>query len=350
MNNVLYIGPDYRNHRGGIGAVLDVYATHIKPFRFISTYSTGSFLLRLLVYIRALFVLPYILLSDRNIKIVHIHTASRGSFMRKSVLVMIGKLFRKKVVLHVHGAEFHIFYKNAGLLRPYIRFILGKTDVLVSLSEKWKSYFASNFKVRRLTVINNVIEQADPAVEIKRNGRVNFLFLGSIGQRKGVFDLLQVLHQNRDAFKDRFTLTVGGNGEVERLKQTISSNHTHGEVSYAGWVNGSRKRELLNQCDVYVLPSYNEGLPISVLEAMAYGKPVISTNVGGIPEIVRPGFNGWLFEPGDHQALKLIIGEVLDNRELLKEYGENSLSLSMSYTPESVFSSLDALYKQLINE
>jgi glycosyltransferase involved in cell wall biosynthesis len=100
---------------------------------------------------------------------------------------------------------------------------------------------------------------------------------------------------------------------------------------------------------VYVLPSYNEGLPISILEAMSYGKPVISTSVGGIPEIVKPGYNGWLFKPGDHAALNLIMEEVLGNRERLKEYGNNSMKTTSNYTPKAVVKSLEKLYAKMLN-
>jgi glycosyltransferase involved in cell wall biosynthesis len=80
---------------------------------------------------------------------------------------------------------------------------------------------------------------------------------------------------------------------------------------------------------------------------MSYGKPVISTNVGGIPEIVRPGFNGWLFKPGDLEALNNIIEEVLSNKSVLKEYGLNSMSVSRNYTAGSVVRSLEQLYTQM---
>jgi glycosyltransferase involved in cell wall biosynthesis len=119
-------------------------------------------------------------------------------------------------------------------------------------------------------------------------------------------------------------------------------------VQFAGWVSGTKKAELLNKCDIYVLPSYNEGLPISILEAMSYGKPVISTNVGGIPEIVKPGFNGWLFQPGDRDALNGIILEVLAEKEKLKQYGINSMTVSAGYTPQSVVKSLEQLYAKMI--
>src|SRR5687768_12670425 len=110
MNQVLYIGPDHRNHRGGVGAVLDVYSKHIQPFKFIPTYVTKSFAKQFTTYVVAIFRLVYICITDKNIRILHIHHASRGSFIRKSILTLIGKLFGKKVILHIHGGGFHNYY------------------------------------------------------------------------------------------------------------------------------------------------------------------------------------------------------------------------------------------------
>ena len=350
MNSVLFIGPQHKNHRGGIGAVIDVYSKHIKPFKFVPTYVTRSFFWQLVTYVSAVFKLIWVLITDRKIKILHVHHASRGSFMRKSVMILIGKLFGKKIILHVHGAKFHIYYNNSKLLKPYIRYIFESADVVICLSEEWKKFFASTFKLKRLEIINNVIEEVHNKPHTEERDSLNLLFLGQIGKRKGVFDLLDVLANNKEEFKDKVKVTIGGIGDVDRLQKTLSEHRFNGDVTYAGWVNGSKKAQLLNSCDVYILPSYHEGLPISVLEAMSYGKPVISTNVGGIPEIVKPGFNGWLFQPGDHQALNTIIREAMNNKDLLKQYGNNSLRLSKNYTPESVFQSLNQLYKQVLNQ
>jgi glycosyltransferase involved in cell wall biosynthesis len=348
MNNVVYIGPDHRNHRGGIGAVLDVYSKNITPFRFIPTYVTKSFFKKALVYLSAIFRLIYICITDRQLKILHIHHASRGSFLRKSILVLIGKLFGKKVILHIHGGGFHNYYAKSKLLRPYIRFILEHADAVVCLSENWRTYYSTTFKLRRLEVINNVIEEAS-IENVLKNGTVNLLFLGHITEKKGVYDLLKVLGSNKPAFKNKLTVTIGGIGDEEKLNRAISDYDFNGDVKFAGWVSGTKKAELLNKCDVYVLPSYNEGLPISILEAMSYGKPVISTNVGGIPEIVKPGYNGWLFKPGDHAALNSIMEEVLENRERLKEYGNNSMKTTSNYTPKAVVKSLEKLYAKMLN-
>jgi len=330
--------------------VIDVYSKHIRPFKLVPTYVTRSFLRQLLTYVAAIFKLIWLCVTDRDIKILHIHHASKGSFLRKSVMVLIGKLFRKKIILHIHGAKFHIFYQNSRLLKPYIKYILESADMVICLSESWKQFFASTFRLKDLAIINNVIEVAERKPKMNGTHPVNLLFLGQIGNRKGVFDLLEVLSNNRPDFKDKVHVTIGGIGEVDRLLKTIKEKQFNGDVTFAGWVKGSKKAELLNDCDVYILPSYNEGLPISVLEALSYGKPVISTDVGGIPEIVRPGYNGWLFQPGDHEALTTIIREVIDNRENLKEYGSNSLLISRDYTPAAVVGALDKLYENLLKK
>ncbi|RYF88046.1 MAG: glycosyltransferase family 1 protein, partial [Chitinophagaceae bacterium] len=236
------------------------------------------------------------------------------------------------------------------LRKRFIKFIIEKADVVVCLSEVWREFFSSNFKLKKLVIINNVIPTAVRDAHDKNGEAINLLFLGQIGVRKGLFDLLDVLAQNRSEFKNKVRLTIGGIGEVERLEKTLADHQFNGDVKFAGWVNGTKKAELLNGCDVYVLPSYFEGLPISILEAMSYGKPVISTHVGGIPEIVKPGVNGWLFEPGDKNALGSIIAEAMNDKERLKQYGSNSLSISKNYTPESVFQSVNELYRQILNK
>lgn len=349
MKNVLYIGPDHRNHRGGIGAVLEVYSRNIVPFKFIPTYVTKSFPRQVAVYLAAIFKLIRVCITDKDVRILHIHHASRGSFLRKSLLVVIGKLFRKKIILHIHGGGFHNFYRQTKIFQPIIRYILEHSDAVICLSENWKKYYTDTFKLKRLLIINNVIE--DPAIkEVPRNGKVNLLFLGHITEKKGVYDLLNVLGNNRETFDNRVTFTIGGIGDEAKLNKAIEEYDFDGAVKFAGWVSGGKKAELLNKCDVYVLPSYNEGLPISILEAMSYGKPIIATAVGGIPEIVKPGFNGWLFTPGDKTALGKIIEEVIHDKERLRLYGNNSLQITKEYSSAAVVKSLQTLYADMLNE
>jgi glycosyltransferase involved in cell wall biosynthesis len=347
MNNIVFIGPDNRDHRGGIGAVLDVYSIHLQPFRLIPTYVRKSFVQQLVTYVKAVFTLLWLCITDRSVKVLHIHHASKGSFMRKSVLMMIGKMFGKKIILHIHGAKFHIFYERSRLLKPVIRYCMENADVVICLSEQWKKFFQDTFRIRRLEIINNVVEEVKPFHHDDNDGRIDLLFLGEIGPRKGLFDLLDVLAAHRGEFRQRIRLTIGGIGQVERLQEMLKQKNFNGEIVYAGWVKGEKKAELLRNCDVYILPSYNEGLPISVLEAMSYGKPIVSTTVGGIPEVVKPGYNGWLFKPGDQDSLTTILKEIITKESELKILGENSRALTRDYTPGAVVQSLKTLYNQM---
>ena len=92
-------------------------------------------------------------------------------------------------------------------------------------------------------------------------------------------------------------------GETERLLTYLADHKLETLVQFEGWVSGEKKHELLSSSDVYILPSYHEGLPISILEAMNYQLPVIATPVGGTAEAVQEGINGFLVTPGDKDAL-----------------------------------------------
>ena len=129
------------------------------------------------------------------------------------------------------------------------------------------------------------------------------LFLGLLGKNKGIYDLLECIRDHKVEFQGKLKLYIGGNGEIEHVKQLIKEYGIADIVIFEGWVSGDKKIELLNKSDAYILPSYKEGLPISILEAMSYGMPIISTPVGGIPEIVSNGENGYLVEPGNKEDI-----------------------------------------------
>lgn len=349
MNDVLFVGPDHGTHRGGIAAVLDTYSAHIRPFKFISSYNNSGFLSRQFLFLKAAISLIRSLIGDKDIRIVHVHSAAKGSFIRKSILLRIARLFGRKTVLHMHSGSFHTYYEHAGILRPYIRRVFRKADVVVCLSQKWYEFYSTEFRIKRLVIIKNVIERpADLPQPLSSAGPLKLLFLGMVVEKKGIFDLLKVMAMHPDLFGGKVQLTIGGKGEEERLAETLRNKDLSGHVKFEGWVVGEKKNELLKNCDIFILPSHIEGLPISILEAMANGKPIISTVVGGIPEIVIPGRNGWLFQPGNLDELRNVLAEAIADRQRLKQYGENSYLLSESYSPNMVMESLRGVYDQLL--
>jgi glycosyltransferase involved in cell wall biosynthesis len=143
-------------------------------------------------------------------------------------------------------------------------------------------------------------------------------------------------------------LLIGGNGEIEHLKDKIKKHKLEELVEFLGWITNTRKIDVLNSCDVFILPSYNEGLPVSVLESMSYGKTIISTNVGGIPEIVRHGENGLLINPGNLEELKNAIDYVFLHPEKLPEYGKASEQIVRKHLPGEVIKELRAIYESVL--
>lgn len=347
FKHVLFVGPHY-SLRGGIASVLKVYSETIEPFNFLPGYFYKNPVLSIFYFFAGFAKLFWILLTNRQIKIVHIHTASRGSFFRKSKMVLLSKLFRKKTILHIHGGEFKIFLTNAGFLKRYILYILNSVDEVVCLSDEWKVYFDSLTAKKKSIVLNNpVIIPAETAAK-KITLPVNVLFLNHLNSAKGIFDVLDFFNENKGWLIGSFQLTVAGAGDSEKLQQFIATNNLNDIIEYKGWVEGKEKEELIKNSDVFILTSYNEGLPVSILEAMAHKMAIISTNVGGIPRIVRPGENGWLIVPGDKEALVNVFKEIKNNPVILGNYGLCSYEIAQDYSPENVNEKLGRIYEELL--
>ena len=348
FKNVLFVGPHY-NQLGGIASVLEVYAKSIPGFNFISSYHKKNATYNVFYFIRSLFKFVYRLISDREIKIVHIHTAVRGSFFRKSIFLLLTKLFGRKAILHIHSGWFKKFYTDNKRLQPFIKYILNKADILVCLSDEWKLYYNSLIEKKNIVVINNPVLLPAYTQQAAWSRPLKVLFLNRIVVEKGILDLVEFFNINKNWLAGSFKLIVAGAGDAEKdFKRIIAENNLSDIIDFKGWVTGKEKDEIIKDCDLFILTSYYEGLPMSILEAMSFGKPVIASNVGGIPRIVRPGKNGWLVEAGDIKGLSKVFHEVKDNPAILNAYREESLDIVKDYSPERVMESLDKMYETLL--
>jgi glycosyltransferase involved in cell wall biosynthesis len=350
--SILTIGPDHLNHRGGIGSVIKVYTKYFEKFKFIPSYKNKSILFNFIYFIYFIFNSFKNLIVDKSIKIIHIHGASRGSFLRKFIIFFIAKfIFKKKIIYHIHGAEYHLFFAQSNfLVKKLIQLFINNSDVIICLSEFWKSFFDINFKIKKLLIIPNIIDYPIIIDSIKVNTYCTFLFLGQIGYRKGIFDLLNIISINKAKYKGKIKLFVGGNGNTDKLFAFIKENNIEDIVEFIGWVDNEKKTYYLQMADIYILPSYNEGLPISILEAMSYGKAIISTNVGGIPEIVINGKNGILIEPGNLKDIEYSIDFFIRHPDKINTYGIESKLISKKYMPDQVMDQLSIIYNILLNE
>lgn len=341
--NILTIGIDYRVVRGGVAAVENVYSTFYQPFNHVTTTVTNGQVKKLLVLCKAILQFLYWMLFHPEIKIVHVQGSVGASFWRKAIFIYIAKFFHKKVVWHMHAGRFAVFYQQH---RYAVRKVVDKSDVIIALFEYWKEYFKNEFPTKRVEIIKNVISA--PVVHKQQTGYFTLLFLGLLGKNKGIYDLLECIRDHKVEFQGKLKLYIGGNGEIEHVKQLIKEYGIADIVIFEGWVSGDKKIELLNKSDAYILPSYKEGLPISILEAMSYGMPIISTPVGGIPEIVSNGENGYLVEPGNKEDIYKAIMSLLNDADLRNRMGRISLSRVGEHLPEYVEKQLETLYDSLL--
>lgn len=196
----------------------------------------------------------------------------------------------QKVILHEHAADFVEYYQEAED-KQGITDTLKMCDALIVLSQSWKEYFSSiGMNKDKIHVLNNIVSPPEIALDKHtEDGKLHLMYMGEISKRKGGFDLLKAIVDNKEYFADKLLLRMGGNEVDGDIKAYIRENGLESFVTYEGWIAGQKKIDCLNWEDVYILPSYNEGLPIAILEAMAYSHPIISTPVGGIPEIIKSG-------------------------------------------------------------
>lgn len=346
--SIVMLGTDVRT-MGGIASVVKVYQAAGLFDRFsiiyLATHCDGSAAKKLVLMLASWCSLLGLLLWGR-VGLVHCHMASRSSCWRKMGFIFLAKLFRIPVILHLHGAEFAIFYQEEmGRFRQrLIRSLFDQVSCVVVLSTAWKTWVESISRNPRIEAIYNPVMVPSVAQNWSLRTSGDVLFLGRLGKRKGSYDLLNAVAKMS---VHKPCLLLGGDGEVDQTRAMAEAQGMGSDVHLLGWVDLPTRTALLNRAKVYCLPSYNEGLPMSVLEAMAAGLPVISTPVGGIPEAISDGVEGFLVEPGDIDALRDRIERLLSDDALACRMGMAARAkIQSTFSSEAVMPRVERLYAQ----
>jgi len=354
VNQILYIAPA-RTVKGGITTVINGYHEFIDQTQFhlkhVSSHRDGPRFIKVIVAVMGLIQTAFQLRFGK-IELVHIHGSDKISSLRKLFYFKLVKLIsRCKVIYHFHGADFATQYPNTPktLQKQFKRFFEG-ADLVICLSNSWKVIIKDMAPAAKIKILPNAVRM--PALThrtFNRQRRFRMVFLGLIGKRKGVFDLLQVVKDLKAKGYD-FELIIGGNGRVNELLKKVTDLGLKEIVHYRGWISASERDELLNNVDVYVLPSYGEGLPMSLLEAMSYGVPVVSSYVGGIPELITDGKNGLLIEPGDIDALSGNLEMLMTDEARRSEIGlMGRKKVDADHNLEKNVFQLEELYRALLH-
>lgn len=345
QKHVVMLGTDFSSP-GGITAVVRSYRDaglfDRWPVRFLPTYRRNTTIDKLRTAALALLRCCTWLLRGQ-VAVVHAHTAARASFWRKSLLLMLGRACGAHCILHLHDGSFPAYYDACGPLRKRLmRHILASMDRVVVLTPGWLERIRRIQPSARFEVIANPVS----ALRIPRQPCAReVLFLGRLWREKGAYDLIEATAILAREFPD-LCIVCAGDGDLAVLRDRASTLGISHNVVFPGWVDGAEKDALLARATVFVLPSYFEGLPIGILEAMINGIPVVATRVGGIPDALM-GDAGLMIEAGDVAGLAEALARVLRDSALQHALGSaGKQRAERAYACEQVFASIGALYRE----
>lgn len=303
-----------RKTRGGITSVVKAHETgeEWKKYhcKWIETHRDGNSFRKLWYLFSAL--LQYIVLLPFY-NIVHIHIATTQSAKRKQLFLYPAKWMRKKIIFHFHPSnEKFLFESNNQIL--YKR-LFSRADLILVLSEQWKRWIKEALGItEHVEVLYNPCPKVNRRDDIREN---YILFAGTIIPRKGYADLIKAFALIAEKYSN-WKVVFAGNGEIENAKRIAQGCGISQQTEFLGWVKGEKKEEVFQKASIYCLASDGEGFPMGVLDAWAYGIPCVVTPVGGIPDIVKDGVNGLIYQVGDIKELASKLDLLICNENLRK--------------------------------
>jgi glycosyltransferase involved in cell wall biosynthesis len=311
-------------------------------------------IIALMITIWRMGIFPFILFWHRPI-LVHIHTAPFLVFWETAYYALITRILRIACNLQFHFSFRH-FYESSGFLpRAAMLWIIRRSSVFIVICKEDVTFIAEKSGNRMPCVYLPNFVDVDGFWPLVRQARARIahkedivvLFLGgSEAIRKGFLDLLQAMCTLRTSRLNlHFLFVAVPREEVERrLPAELLSSY---EVR--SWVAGAAKIEIFARADIFVLPSYGEGMPIGILEAMAASLPVVATRVGGIPDMITDGQEGYLIDPGDHEGLARAISRLAQEPYKRKEMGKRGFEKVQNlYDVRIGIQHLQNLYEELI--
>lgn len=347
MTKVLIVATS-RKTRGGITSVIKAHeqGEQWKKYhcRWIGTHVDKGELTKLWMFCTAwakyLWYLP-------RIDIVHFHLSERTTAKRKRMMMPLAKFLKKKIIVH-----FHAFSPETTINSKYserYRYLFTNADAVVVLSNYWKHVVNEKFNLgNKVRVIYNPCTVTSLPAEYAKTKSI--LYAGTLNQRKGYVDLINAFARIAAQYPD-WSIVLAGNGEVEQARELATSLGIEKQVVLLGWVGGEAKDKAYKQASVFCLPSYAEGFPMAVLDAWAYRLPVITTPVGGIPDIAKDGDNLLLFNPGDIDALAKQLERMIGDKALRAKLSKESEWLAANtFNMDNINHQIGELYEELSNK
>lgn len=351
MKRVVMIGPS-PEAKGGMASVVAVYRANGLfsggGCRYLTTAIEEHGWRKLAVAASA-FLRFFFLLLRGDVGLLHVQGASRGSFWRKLAFMRLARFFSVPVIFHLHGGEFRQFVDQS--LHPASRArvvaALAECRLILCLNEEVAAWLRTRIVGVPVQVMPNPIDlRAQPVCSVQRE--LSVLFLGRLEEEKGVFDLLEAFAAVSQQLPG-IRLTLCGEGSArDEVQRKAGQKGISSLVSFPGWVGGDAKADFLRRAGVFVLPSYAEGMPMAVLEAMASETPVVATRVGAVADMLEEGACGFVVSRGDIAALGEAIHVALTNNERSRVMAQRAAArVREVYAADVVVSRLRQCYSEL---
>lgn len=326
---VLVLTPLGEGGMGGIDRLMDEIRRRSKAsapdldVKFLTTRGPGHILLSPFYCAAAAFALiGYRVTQGRCL--VHVNLASMGSTLRKLFLTWLAAKLGHATVVHLHGAMFHDYYRGVGAFqRGQIDRMFREAARVIVLGSVWRDFVAKSFNLpnARILVLPNASAARPPRAPEAMPPEI--LFLGRLGERKGVPVLVKALGLLATSAFD-WRAVIAGDGDAAPYRAEVERLGLGARVTFPGWLGESEAHAHLSRAALLVLPSEAEGLPMAVVEAFAWGVPVISTPVGSTPDILQDGVEGLMIPVGNAEALAKALQRLIADPDLRRTLGANA--------------------------
>ena len=335
---VLILAPGLHSE-GGIRSVISRILPEIESRKnieviWLGTHRTGSPISKIVYSLGALIKSIYFF---PRTDIVHVHGSIGPSLIRKSAFIWLSRLFRCQVIFHFHATmiAFSEFFDSRGITASYCRATLRQCKKIVVLSDSWRPVVEAALPDNEITVIYNPVmdvakSQIRATVDVPR-----ILYLAHLVERKGYQDLINAFAAVSKQVENA-RLIFCGSGDEGRAREMCEQLGILNRVEFRGWISDTEKIDELARTTIFCLPSYDEGLPMGVLEAMSFGLPIVTTPVGGIPDVLKHEENALLFNPGDIDAMAEALRRLLLNPDLRQSLADKALKDSIEFRPSRI--------------
>lgn len=328
---VLMVGMHLTKTRGGISTltrdILHSSLTGEYDFIYVASQAEDYGRIRKAVLAVTSFLRFTILCIAKRPALVYVHIGSNASLYRESAFIVLARLLGKSVLSHFHAGDVDDYYpQQPELGKSFIRRAIGMSETVIAVSQASASQLRNIVPTANIAVIPNAVDMTSfvprPEIAIAESSPVRLLFVGATGKLKGEHDLIEAIALARKSEPNFKSSLIGFGAEGLRAKCALLGIAE--VIEYLGPVSVDERISFFQNADIFVLPTYAEAMPVSVIEAMASGLAIITTPVGGIPELIEDGVDGFLVEPGDVKALAERIVYLVRNPEVRRKTGRNA--------------------------